>query len=711
MFSIIISEKGGAERRESFDKAEITVGRVQGNDIVLPKGNVSKQHARLLFRDGRFIVTDLKSTNGTYVNGRKIAQATVVREGDKVYVGDFVIRVDGGSEAMDEAPIQGEQEVPTMNRDNPMKPVATFNPPSPQALHGPQGMFVGDPQVGGMQAVPPAIQHPSQPFQGGNIPNHAGSGSAFPAPIATIAPPYNPPAPLQRPNQVRQPSIPPQAGLGQNAAALPLGMPPLPDFTERPGPLPSHGGLRAATLPLEQKPRASVPPPAIIQPVVAQPSASASAQLAPPIVLERKEPAQQAPQRTRSEATATPGEERPVKEGAPAGRRLALLSLMNRVGTIVDMTQLALKMDAKEAQRLERIVRDQLAQMRTAGEIPPGLEVDTLAHDAMAEISALGPLTKLLADDQVIEIHGVKADQVLVRRRGNQASYVELESYELAFSSEWAVRRAISRMSLEGASDDIEGDVLIERRLQNGAVLKALMPPVAGVTTFSIIKKQTFERTLQDLVRVTAMSKPMAEFLEQAISAKVAILVTGHSHLVDLVSALSSQCRNGERVAVLHDAEELALHQCYVTSLSVDSASIWASLRMRFDRLFVLSSAFGTASAVTEVISAGQRGVVACVSSESLEEALQRVAVQWLDNHSGATLATAKECASSAFSVGIEVATDDRGNLRVDRISEFAQNGTVVDVFKFVEGAPDGGFSASGHIPRWLRKAGASGLN
>src|SRR5271163_2855705 len=97
MFSIIISEKGGAERTEAFEKNEINVGRVQGNDLMLPKGNVSKHHARLLFRDGRFIVTDLKSTNGTYVNGRKIAQATIVREGDKIYIGDFVLRLDAGS--------------------------------------------------------------------------------------------------------------------------------------------------------------------------------------------------------------------------------------------------------------------------------------------------------------------------------------------------------------------------------------------------------------------------------------------------------------------------------------------------------------------------------------------------------------------------------------------------------------------------------------
>src|SRR3954470_723237 len=96
MFSVIISEKGGAERREAFDRTEINVGRVQGNDLMLPKGNVSKRHARLLYRDGRFIVTDLKSTNGTYVNGRKIAQATIVREGDKIYIGDFVLRIEAG---------------------------------------------------------------------------------------------------------------------------------------------------------------------------------------------------------------------------------------------------------------------------------------------------------------------------------------------------------------------------------------------------------------------------------------------------------------------------------------------------------------------------------------------------------------------------------------------------------------------------------------
>jgi pilus assembly protein CpaF len=106
MFAIIVHEKGGAERREVFDAAELSVGRVQGNELMLPKGNVSKRHARLLYRDGRFIVTDLNSTNGTYVNRRKITQATIVREGDRIYIGDFVLRIEmtGGGD-----PISAEE--------------------------------------------------------------------------------------------------------------------------------------------------------------------------------------------------------------------------------------------------------------------------------------------------------------------------------------------------------------------------------------------------------------------------------------------------------------------------------------------------------------------------------------------------------------------------------------------------------------------------
>jgi pilus assembly protein CpaF len=98
MFSVLIAEKGGGSQSQTFEKAEVNIGRIQGNDIVLAKGNVSKHHSRIVFKDGKFIVLDLRSTNGTYVNGKRIAAPQVVRSSDKIYIGDYILTVRPGAD-------------------------------------------------------------------------------------------------------------------------------------------------------------------------------------------------------------------------------------------------------------------------------------------------------------------------------------------------------------------------------------------------------------------------------------------------------------------------------------------------------------------------------------------------------------------------------------------------------------------------------------
>ena len=93
-FSIILTEKGGPTQRLDFDAEEITVGRVDENDICLPKGNISKKHTRIVVKDGKIIVLDLKSTNGTYVNGKKLAGPQLIQPSDNVYIGDFILNVE-----------------------------------------------------------------------------------------------------------------------------------------------------------------------------------------------------------------------------------------------------------------------------------------------------------------------------------------------------------------------------------------------------------------------------------------------------------------------------------------------------------------------------------------------------------------------------------------------------------------------------------------
>ena len=95
MIKLTLTEKGGEPKVLTFDKDEITIGRVSGNDIVLAKGNVSKRHSKLSLRNGQMEISDLKSTNGTYVNGRKIAGPTPLASSDRVYVGDFLIGIEG----------------------------------------------------------------------------------------------------------------------------------------------------------------------------------------------------------------------------------------------------------------------------------------------------------------------------------------------------------------------------------------------------------------------------------------------------------------------------------------------------------------------------------------------------------------------------------------------------------------------------------------
>lgn len=94
MYAVMITDEGGVRRRLDFTKPELTVGRVHGNDIVLAKRNVSKQHARLILKDEQPIVADLNSTNGTWVNGRKITSPHALKQGDKIYIADFIITVE-----------------------------------------------------------------------------------------------------------------------------------------------------------------------------------------------------------------------------------------------------------------------------------------------------------------------------------------------------------------------------------------------------------------------------------------------------------------------------------------------------------------------------------------------------------------------------------------------------------------------------------------
>jgi len=78
----------------SLFKDEVSLGRGEENDVVIPHASVSRAHARLMKRNGSYELMDLNSTNGTFVDDRKVSGSQSVADGSRLRFGDvqFILR-------------------------------------------------------------------------------------------------------------------------------------------------------------------------------------------------------------------------------------------------------------------------------------------------------------------------------------------------------------------------------------------------------------------------------------------------------------------------------------------------------------------------------------------------------------------------------------------------------------------------------------------
>jgi len=83
----------GSSRSIVVDGRPLTIGRAPDNGLVLADGRASRHHARLYGRRGALILTDLGSTNGSWVNDRRIDEMAL-GEGDQVRIGDTILVVE-----------------------------------------------------------------------------------------------------------------------------------------------------------------------------------------------------------------------------------------------------------------------------------------------------------------------------------------------------------------------------------------------------------------------------------------------------------------------------------------------------------------------------------------------------------------------------------------------------------------------------------------
>jgi sulfite reductase alpha subunit-like flavoprotein/pSer/pThr/pTyr-binding forkhead associated (FHA) protein len=89
--ALVIREGAEAGTRFDIKGGTTIIGREKGVDIVLADRQCSRQHCRIISLQGQFMIEDLKSTNGTRVNGAPLTAMLVLNSGDQIAIGETII--------------------------------------------------------------------------------------------------------------------------------------------------------------------------------------------------------------------------------------------------------------------------------------------------------------------------------------------------------------------------------------------------------------------------------------------------------------------------------------------------------------------------------------------------------------------------------------------------------------------------------------------
>ncbi len=156
-----------------FDLAKdvVTIGRDVNNDVVINDAEVSRNHGRLTSQSGGYLIEDLASTNGTFVNGQRLIGPKLLNPGDVLGLGETIVMeysyvADAGATVVASAPQRMAAEPPTAP------------PPAPEPAPEPAPMMAAAPE-------PPPMMAPEPP----------------PAPMMAPEPVMAPPPPVMAADQ------------------------------------------------------------------------------------------------------------------------------------------------------------------------------------------------------------------------------------------------------------------------------------------------------------------------------------------------------------------------------------------------------------------------------------------------------------------------------------------------------------------------------
>lgn len=90
--SVLEKGMGSVQSLDMEEKERTVIGRGARCDLILQGNNISRQHAVITWEGGSYLLADNQSLNGTFLNGRRVREPEILKEGDLIAIGGFDIR-------------------------------------------------------------------------------------------------------------------------------------------------------------------------------------------------------------------------------------------------------------------------------------------------------------------------------------------------------------------------------------------------------------------------------------------------------------------------------------------------------------------------------------------------------------------------------------------------------------------------------------------
>jgi pilus assembly protein CpaF len=384
-----------------------------------------------------------------------------------------------------------------------------------------------------------------------------------------------------------------------------------------------------------------------------------------------------------------------------------------------------------ERSRAEADIRALLFDLIAEESMPLSMsERDAILGDVIDEVFGLGPLEPLLRDTSVSDILVNTYKNVYVERSG------KLDKLPTTFQDDRHLMRVIDRI-VSGVGRRVDdSSPMVDARLPDGSRVNAIIPPLAVDGPLLSIRRFPAERLrAEDLVAIRSLTRPMLEFLEHCVRARLNALISGGTGAgkTTLLNVLSGFISERERIVTIEDAAELQLHQEHVARLETRPPNVEGkgairqrqllinALRMRPDRIVVGEVRGEEALDMLQAMNTGHDGSLTTVHANSPRDALTRVETMISMGSINLPERAMRHQISSAIQIVVQQSRMSDGTRKVTSISEITgMEGDVItmqEIFTFEklgvtpEGKVIGRFRATGVRPKVCERLKASGIH